>query len=53
MDGKRAFAGARYVRGIKGAVEFEKGQATSIEGLKKIDDFTLEMTLTERTNPGF
>jgi len=53
MDGKRAFAGARYVRGIKGAVEYEKGQATSIEGLKKIDDFTLEMTLTERTNPGF
>jgi len=53
MDGKRAFAAARYVRIIKGAVEMEKGQATSIEGLKKIDDFTLEMTLTERVNPGF
>src|SRR6188474_3604936 len=53
MDGKRAFAAARYVRMIKGAVEVEKGQATSIEGLKKIDDFTLEMTLTERVNPGF
>src|SRR5215470_18088685 len=42
MDGKRAFAAARWVRIIKGAVEVEKGQATSIEGLKKIDDFTLE-----------
>jgi peptide/nickel transport system substrate-binding protein len=52
MDGKRAFAAARWVRIIKGAVEVEKGQATSIEGLKKIDDFTLEMTLTERVNPG-
>jgi peptide/nickel transport system substrate-binding protein len=53
MDGKRAFAAARYIRNIKGAVEVEKGQATSIEGLKKIDDFTLEMTMTERGNPGF
>ena len=53
MDGKRAFAGARWVRIIKGAVEVEKGQATSIEGLKKTDDFTLEMTLTDRVDPGF
>ena len=53
MDGKRAFAAARYARIIKGAVEVEKGQASGIEGLKKIDDFTLEMTLTERVNPGF
>jgi peptide/nickel transport system substrate-binding protein len=52
MDSKRAFAAARWVRVIKGAVEVEKGQATTIEGLKKIDDFTLEMTLTERIDPG-
>jgi peptide/nickel transport system substrate-binding protein len=53
MDGKRAFPAARWVRIIKGAVDVEKGQATTIEGLKKIDDFTLEMTLTERVDPGF
>src|SRR5262245_20061723 len=53
MDGKRAFAGARWVRIIKGAIDVEKGAATSIAGLKKIDDFTLEMTLTERVDPGF
>jgi peptide/nickel transport system substrate-binding protein len=53
MDGKRAFPAARWVRIIKGAVEVEKGQATAISGLKKIDDFTLEMTLTERVDPGF
>jgi peptide/nickel transport system substrate-binding protein len=53
MDGKRAFAAARWVRIIKGAVDVEKGQATEISGLKKIDDFTLEMTLTDRVDPGF
>jgi peptide/nickel transport system substrate-binding protein len=53
MDGKRAFAAARWVRIIKGAVEVEKGQASAIEGLKKIDDLTLEMTLTDRVDPGF
>ena len=53
MDGKRAFPSARWVRIIKGAVEVEKGQATEISGLKKIDDFTLEMTLTDRVDPGF
>lgn len=53
MDGAKAYPGARYVRLIKGAVDVEKGQAKEISGLKKIDDFTLEMTLTERTDPGF
>ena len=53
MDGKRAFAGARWVRIIKGAIEVEKGQATEISGLKKIDDYTLQMTLTDKVDPGF
>ena len=53
MDGKKGFPGARYVRSIKGAVEVEKGTATTIEGLKKIDDGTLEITLTEKVDPGF
>jgi peptide/nickel transport system substrate-binding protein len=53
MDGAKAFPGARYVRMIKGAVDVEKGQAKEISGLRKIDDFTLEMTLTEKLDPGF
>jgi peptide/nickel transport system substrate-binding protein len=53
MDGSKSYPGARYVRQIKGAVEVEKGQAKEISGLKKIDDFTLEMTFTQRTEPGF
>ena len=53
MDGAKAYPGARYVRMIKGAVDVEKGQAKEISGLKKIDDTTLEMTLTEKVEPGF
>lgn len=53
MDGTKGFPGARYVRIIKGAVDVEKGQAKEISGLKKIDDFTLQMTLTERVEPGY
>ena len=53
MDGAKAYPGARYVRLIKGAIDVEKGTAKEISGLKKIDDFTLEMTITDITDPGF
>ncbi len=53
MDGSKGFPGARYIRIIKGAVDVEKGQAKEITGLKKIDDFTLEITLTEKVEPGY
>ena len=53
MDGSKGFPGARYVRLIKGAVDVEKGTAKEIAGLKKIDDFTLEMTITDIVDPGF
>ncbi|WP_083514699.1 ABC transporter substrate-binding protein [Bradyrhizobium manausense] len=53
MDGTKAYPGARYVRIIEGAAAVEKGQAKEISGLKKIDDFTLEMKLTEKVDPGF
>src|SRR6476646_8039680 len=53
MDGSKAYPGARFVRVIEGAAEVEKGQAREISGLKKIDDFTLEMKLTEKVDPGF
>jgi peptide/nickel transport system substrate-binding protein len=53
MDGSKGYPGARYVRLIKGATEVEKGQAKEIAGLRKIDDFTLEMTVTDRVEPGY
>ncbi|MHC2279628.1 ABC-type transport system substrate-binding protein [Bradyrhizobium diazoefficiens] len=53
MDGAKAYPGARFVRVIEGAAAVEKGQAKEISGLKKIDDFTLEMKLTEKVDPGF
>ena len=53
MDGSKGFPGARYARLIKGAVDVEKGQAKEISGLKKISDFVLEVTLTDKTDPGF
>ena len=53
MDGKRAFAGARWARQIKGSVAVEKNEATTIEGLKKIDDLTFTMTTSDKVNPGF
>ncbi len=53
MDGTKAYPGARYVRIIEGAAAVEKGQAKEISGLKKIDDFTVEMKLTEKVDPAF
>lgn len=53
MDGAKNYPGARYVARIKGATEVQKGQAKEISGLKKIDDFTLEMTLTDKADPGY
>jgi len=53
MDGKLASPSARYVRVIKGAAAYEKGEAQTISGLKKIDDYTLEMTLENPIDPSF
>ncbi len=53
MDGSKGYPGARYARIIKGAVEVEKGEAKEISGLKKIDDSTLQMTITDRVDPGY
>ena len=53
MDGSKGYPGARFARIIKGAVDVEKGQAKEISGLKKIDDFTLEITVTDLVDPGY
>jgi hypothetical protein len=52
MDGSKGYPGARYVRLIKGAVDVEKG--TGQGNLRPQEDrrFTLEMTITDRVDPG-
>ena len=53
MDGAKNYPGARYIARIAGATEVQKGQAKEISGLKTIDDFSIEMTLTDRADPGY
>lgn len=53
MDGAKNYPGARYIARIVGASDVQKGQAKEISGLKKIDDYTLEMTLTDKADPGY
>lgn len=53
MDPVKAFPPARYISNIKGASDYASGKATSISGLKKIDDFTLEITLNDPIDPAF
>jgi peptide/nickel transport system substrate-binding protein len=49
-----AFPGARYMAGLVGIEAFKDGSADTIEGLKKIDDKTLEMTFAEPVaEPGY
>lgn len=38
---------ARFIRVIKGARDVEEGKASHITGLRKIDDYTLEITLDQ------
>jgi peptide/nickel transport system substrate-binding protein len=47
MNPKTASSGARYLRSIKGAKDMEDGKAEHISGLRKIDGYTLEITLEE------
>lgn len=49
----KSYPGARFVRAIKGAVEVEKGEAKTISGLRKINEFTIEMTLAQRIDPAY
>lgn len=48
-----ALPGASYINVIKGVQEFGAGTADHIEGLRKIDDNTLEITLNAAGNPGY
>ncbi|GBC61628.1 ABC transporter substrate-binding protein [Desulfonema ishimotonii] len=50
---KTASPNARFVRMIKGARDVEEGKTDKIAGLRKIDDFTLELTLEAPTDPAY
>jgi peptide/nickel transport system substrate-binding protein len=53
VDGSKSYPGARHVSRIKGGAEVREGKAKEISGLKKIDDRTIEMTMTDAVDPGF
>lgn len=53
MNAKTASPSARFVRVIKGAKDFEDGKAPKIAGLRKIDDFTLEMSMDRPVDPAY
>ena len=53
MSPKVASASARFVRVIKGAKDYEDGKANNISGLRKIDNFTLEITMENPVDPAF
>jgi oligopeptide transport system substrate-binding protein len=47
LDPKTGSPGAGFYVGIKGAQDFIDGKATSVEGIKKLDDYTVEFTLSQ------
>ncbi|MBV0891558.1 ABC transporter substrate-binding protein [Paracoccus sp. Z118] len=52
-DPAKALTGAEKVLGIAGAAEFQAGTADHLSGLRKIDDRTIEITMTDLTDPGW
>jgi oligopeptide transport system substrate-binding protein len=46
LDPKTASPGAGFFLGIQGAQEFAGGKATSVEGIKAVDPYTVQFTLT-------
>ncbi|MBD3305691.1 ABC transporter substrate-binding protein [candidate division KSB3 bacterium] len=53
MNAATASSCSRYVRAIQGAKEYEDGEADAISGLRKIDDFTLEITMAGVVDPAY
>jgi len=53
MEPGKGYSGVRYINAIAGAAEVAAGQADSISGLRKIDDHTLELTMTDNIDPGY
>ena len=53
MNKELALPAAKELRIIQGAKELEQGQAKTISGLKKIDNYTLEVTLVDPIDPSY
>ena len=53
MNPKMTSPAALFIRLIKGAKEVEDGKAEHISGLRKIDDYTLEITLEKPMDPAY
>lgn len=53
MQPETASSATSYVRNIKGAMAVLDGKADHIAGLKKVDDFTLEITLEHPVDIGY
>jgi peptide/nickel transport system substrate-binding protein len=53
MSPKLASPAATFIRFIKGAKEMEDGKADKISGLRKIDDYTLEISLVNPVDPAY
>lgn len=53
MNKEFASPAAVDIRIIKGAKELEQGEVKTIAGLKKIDDYTLEITLVNPVDPSY
>lgn len=47
LDPKTGSPGAGFYVGIKGAQDFIDGKATSVEGIKALDKYTVEFTLSQ------
>lgn len=48
-----ASSASTYIANIEGATAVLDGKAESISGLKKVDDYTLEVTLENNTDPSY
>lgn len=52
-DPANAFPGSRYFASVEGIEAFKSGEAEHISGLKKIDDYTLEISFMSPVDPAF
>jgi len=49
----KGYSGVRYINAIVGAADVAAGKTEQISGLRKVDDHTLEVTMTENIDPGY
>ncbi|RMC34731.1 ABC transporter substrate-binding protein [Paracoccus alkanivorans] len=52
-DPEKALPGAQQILAIEGVEEVQNGTADTISGLKKIDDMTFSITMTDLADPGW